>query len=149
MFKMSIILRRTLAKQEVAERTPKRMKIRSICSSGLLPKHALIKWMSMDLLVLWHWFCKIIFISFKTSTGKKVLCFVELLNMFTYTKKITIYFMKGYSLTQTWHRVIKQNYRSSPDSLRLKILWAAYYLSLFQYGSCLKSIWNISVWNVR
>lgn len=63
------------------------MKIRSICSSGLLPKHALIKWMSMDLLVLWHWFCKIIFISFKTSTGKKVLCFVELLNMFTYTKK--------------------------------------------------------------
>lgn len=100
MLKMNIILRRALAKQELAERTPKRIEIKSICSSDLLTKHELINWMSMDLAVLRHWFCKIIFISFETSTGKKF-WFVDLINMLTYTKKITIYFMEGYSLSNT------------------------------------------------
>lgn len=42
MLKMNIILRRTLAKQEPAERSPKRREIKSICSSDLLTKHELI-----------------------------------------------------------------------------------------------------------
>lgn len=49
MFKMNIILRRTLAKQELAERTPKRIGIKSICLRDLLTKHELI-----NLIVLRH-----------------------------------------------------------------------------------------------
>lgn len=149
MLKMNIILRRTLAKQEPAERTPKRREIKSICSSDLLTKHELINWMSMDLIVLRHWFCKIIFISFETSTGKiSVVCWSHKY-AHLYKKSLSILWKDTVFLTQIWHGVIKENYCSSPDSLSLKILWAAYYLSLFQYECCSKWIWNISVWNIR
>lgn len=148
MLKIIIILRRTLAKQEVAERTPKRIEIRSICSSDLLPKYDLIKWLSMDLLVLWHWFCKIIFISFKTSTGKKVLGFAELINMFTYTKNHYLFYesiQSNRNMTQSDKKKLLFFSRFS----QFKNFMGCLYLSLFQYGCCLKSIWNISVWNVR
>lgn len=89
---MNIILRRTLAKQELAERTPKRIETSSICSSDLLPKHELINWILTDLQYYGTNSLKLFLLALKRpQEKKKVLWFVQLINMFTYPKKSLFY----------------------------------------------------------